>query len=152
MYLSLIKETTQLDFYKIEDFDIQSEQSIPLFLSKVSAGFPSPAEDYTETGIDFNAFLVEKPYATFCIRVKGNSMEGAGILDGSLLIVDRSKEPSDGKIIIGLLNGEFTVKRIQRIKNELYLMPEHPSYSPILINDSMEFQVWGVVTYIINKA
>jgi DNA polymerase V len=152
MHLSLIKETTNFDFFRIEEPEIKSDLTIPLFGTNVSAGFPSPAEDYVELAIDFNTFLIDKPHATFCVKVKGNSMEGAGIKDGALLVVDRSKEPTDGKIVIGLINGDFTVKRIQRIKNELYLMPEHPAYDPILIKEGMEFQVWGVVTFIINKA
>ncbi len=152
MKLALLKQTKALDFYKIEQDDIDEIVEIPLFLSKVSAGFPSPAEDYVELKIDFNSFLIDKPHATFCVKVKGNSMEGAGIKDGAMLIVDRSKEPTDGKIIIGVINGDFTVKRIKRIKNELYLMPEHPAYEPILVKEDMEFQVHGVVTYIINKA
>ncbi len=152
MHLKLLKQTERIDFFKIEESENKSDLRIPFFSSKVSAGFPSPAEDYVELAIDFNTFLIDKPHATFCVKVKGNSMEGAGIKDGALLVVDRSKEPTDGKIVIGLINGDFTVKRIQRIKNELYLMPEHPAYDPIQIKSDMEFQVWGVVTYIINKA
>jgi DNA polymerase V len=151
MRLALIKETKTLDFFRLEEIEVKSTVEIPLY-TEVRAGFPSPAEDYLELGIDFNSFLIDKAHATFCVRVKGNSMEGAGIKDGTLLVVDRSKEPTDGKIIIGLLNGEFTVKRIQRLKNQLYLMPEHPAYEPIPIRDGMDFQVWGVVTYIISKA
>ena len=152
MRIALINQTNKLDFYKIVESELLPAFKIPLYISKVSAGFPSPAEDYVELSIDFNHFLIDKPHATFCVRVKGNSMEGAGIQDGAMLIVDRSKEATNGKIIIGSLNGEFTVKRIKKVENDLYLLPEHPNYKPIHVTEGMDFQVWGVVTFIINKA
>lgn len=152
MSISSYENATIVNFYNVVEKQGDLESQIPLYLSRISAGFPSPADDYVELKIDFNALLVDKAHATFCVRVKGNSMEGAGILDGAILIVDRSKEPADGKIVVGIVNGEFTVKRILKSKKGICLVAEHPAYDPIWIKEGMEFQVFGVVTYIINRA
>ena len=127
-------------------------QKRPLFTVTVSAGFPSPAEDYVEASLDLNEYLVKKPLATFFVKVKGNSMNDANIKDGDILIVDRSKDAKSGNIILGVVNGDFTVKRYRKEKDAIYLMPENPSYKPLKINPDMDFKVWGVVTYIIHKA
>jgi len=148
MRLKKISETSELEFYSAET---ESKLKIPLIESQVSAGFPSPAEDYTDLPIDLNEFLIKHPSATFYVRVKGNSMEGAGIQNGDLLIVDRAEEPRNKSIVLGIINGEFTVKRIMKKGNDLYLTPDHPDYTPIKIDDDMDFQVWGVVTYVVHK-
>lgn len=125
---------------------------LPLFTVPVSAGFPSPAEDYIEQQINLNEHLIENPASTFLVRVSGNSMTGAGINNGDILIVDRSQRPKNNGIVIGVINGEFTVKRVSKSKAGLFLVPENPNYKPIKIEDCMDFSIWGVVTYIIHKA
>ena len=125
--------------------------SLPFYHSCVEAGFPSPADDYVELSLDLLKYLVDKPHATFCVRVKGNSMEGATIVDGSLLVVDRSRIVKNNDIVIAVINGEYTVKRFRRDKGKVWLIPEHAAYEPILVTESMEFIVWGVVTFIINQ-
>ena len=125
---------------------------LPLFTVPVSAGFPSPAEDYIEDHLNLNEYLIDSPASTFCVRVSGNSMTGAGINNEDILIVDRSKQPKNNGIIIGVINGEFTVKRVRKNKEGLFLVPENPNYKAIKIDDCMDFSIWGVVTYIIHKA
>ena len=146
--LNKISESEELEFYSAET---TTELKIPLFESGVSAGFPSPADDYLDLPIDLNEFLIKHPAATFYVRVKGNSMEGAGIRNGDLLIVDRAEEPRNKSIVLGVIDGEFTVKRIKKKGSDLYLMPDNPEFKPIKINDNMNFQVWGVVTYVVHK-
>ena len=126
-----------------------TECCIPLFLIPVSAGFPSPAEDFIESGLDFNAFLIEHPAATFCVRVKGDSMINAGIYPGSILIVDRSLNPRPGSIVLAVLDGEFTVKRLKREQGRVWLCPENPDYPPVEITAGRDFAVWGVVVHAI---
>ena len=129
-----------------------TDKALPLpFYSCVQAGFPSPADDYVELSLDLLKYLVDKPHATFCVRVRGNSMEGAAILDGSLLVVDRSKPVKNNNIIIAVLNGEFTVKRYKLENGQTWLIPEHPAYEATLVTDEMDFQVWGVVAHIITQ-
>ena len=117
----------------------------------VSAGFPSPADDYLDLPIDLNEYLVENSAATFYIRVSGNSMQDEGINDGDLLVVDRSKNPKNNDIVIGVLNGEFTVKKIQKTKTKLFMVAANKEYKKIEITEEMDFSVWGVVTYVIHK-
>lgn len=128
-----------------------SQQQLKLFSSQVPAGFPSPAEDFLEKRLDLNEYLVKNKSATFLIKVHGNSMVNAGIFDGDILIIDRSVQPTSGKIVLGVLNGEFTVKKIDKRKNSLFLMPENESYSPIEVTSEMDFTIWGVVTFAIHK-
>lgn len=117
----------------------------------VAAGFPSPADDFLEDKLDLNEKLIKHPAATFFVRVAGNSMIKAGIHSGDLLIVDRSLEPRSGSIVVAVLNGDFTVKRISKKGDKLFLMPENPRYQPIEITDDSNFQVWGVVTNVIRN-
>lgn len=124
---------------------------IPFFLTPVAAGFPSPAEDYMERALDLNELMVTHPAATFFVRVRGDSMKGAGIFSGDILVVDRAFEPKDGHIVVAVLNGEFTVKRILKKGKTCFLAPENPSFSPIEVKEEMECQIWGVVTYVIHK-
>ena len=124
---------------------------LPLFAVPVKAGFPSPAEDYLEQNLDLNEHLIQHPAATFFVRVDGESMKGAGIHKDDILIVDRSLEPTNGKIVIAVINGEFTVKRIRLHQDKVFLEPENPQFAPIEINPNWDFQVWGVVTYVIHK-
>lgn len=124
----------------------------PAFISTISAGFPSPADDYVEKNLDLNTLMVSHPSATFYVRVEGDSMRDAGIQSGDLLVVDRSLEAADGKIVVAILNGEFTVKRIELLENRVVLHPENPAYRSIAVPADSDFQVWGIVTYVIHKA
>lgn len=124
--------------------------ALPFYMVSVAAGFPSPGEDYVEGKIDLNRHLIKNPAATFLVRVVGNSMIEAGIHSGDTLLVDRSLSPSDQKIVIAVLNGELTVKRMHYEQKRLYLMPANPDYPAIAIDEGMELQVWGVVTNVIH--
>ena len=117
----------------------------------ISAGFPSPADDFKEIRISLDKELVRNKDATFYARVSGESMIGAGLDDGDLLVIDRSLNPENGKIAVCLVDGEFTVKRIKKEKNKLYLMPENKKYKPIELKEENELIIWGVVEYVIKK-
>ncbi|MBJ7379208.1 MAG: translesion error-prone DNA polymerase V autoproteolytic subunit [Polynucleobacter sp.] len=125
--------------------------ALPLYSCLAPAGFPSPAADHYDKRLDLNEYLVLHPEATFFLRVKGDSMLGAGIHDGDLLVVDRSTEPSHGRVIIAVLDGELTVKRLHRQRGKISLRADNPAYSDIVIADDQELQVWGVVTHVIHK-
>lgn len=131
--------------------DFESEIKIPYVNQGVSAGFPSPALDFLETAIDLNKELIENKKTTFYIKVEGHSMIDAGINDKDILIVDRTLEPSDKKIAVCFIDGEFTVKRLKLEKDSLYLMPENQSYEPIKVSEENNFMIWGIVTYVIKK-
>ncbi len=131
--------------------DNESNSGLPFILHGVSAGFPSPAEDFMETRIDLNKELARNPMSTFYIKVSGNSMTDAGINDKDILIVDRSLEPADDKIAVCLIDGEFTVKRLKPQKDCLYLIPENKAYKPIKVTEDNQFVIWGIVTYVIKK-
>lgn len=124
---------------------------LPLYGSRVSAGFPSPADDYLEDTLDLNEHLITHPAATFMVRVSGDSMLGAGIHPGDILVVDRSLEATDGRIVIAVLDGELTVKRLSLQGAAVRLLPENPEYAPIIIREAQDFSVWGVVTSVIHK-
>jgi DNA polymerase V len=124
--------------------------NIQLFLSPVSAGFPSPADDFLERNLDLNNYLIKHPSATFFVRVQGDSMIESGIRSGDILIVDRAVEKTDNKIAIALINGEFIVKKIKKNGDKLWLMPSNPRYRPQEITADMNFEIWGVVTYVIH--
>ena len=124
---------------------------LPIITEGISAGFPSPALDFVDLTIDLNKHLIKPPSATFYGRVKGSSLKNAGIDDGDLLIIDRSLEPTNGKIAICYIDGEFTAKRISVKKNELWLMPENDSYKPIKIEKENDFLIWGIVTHVIKS-
>ncbi|MBR5398690.1 MAG: translesion error-prone DNA polymerase V autoproteolytic subunit [Bacteroidales bacterium] len=133
------------------DFESQRDKNISLVLpvadGGICAGFPSPAQDYVESGIDLNRELVKNPAATFFGRVKGDSMTGAGIEDGDIIVIDKSLEASEGDIAVCFLDGEFTLKRIHIEKDVLWLVPENPKYKKIKVTADQHFMVWGVVTY-----
>ncbi len=124
---------------------------MPLFLSRIPAGFPSPADDYVESALDLNEYMVSNPAATFMVRVSGDSMVNAGIHDGDILVVDRSREPLPGKIVVAVLDGELTVKRLMQKDGACILVPENPAYSPIFIGDNQELTVWGVVSGVVRR-
>lgn len=118
---------------------------------KVPAGFPSPAADHARKRIDLNEHLIRNKEATFIFRVKGDSMTGIGIYEGDELLVDRSIEPKHGNIVLAVLNGEFTVKRLHRRGGVVKLLPENPIYPPIVLKDGEELTIWGVVTRNLHK-
>lgn len=124
---------------------------IPLFASRVPAGFPWPAEDYLDKSLDLNELVVRHPAATFFVRVEGESMTGAGIHSGDTLVVDRAEEAADGRIVVAAIDGEFTVKRIRRANGRLLLAPENPDLPPLEVSPESRFEVWGVVTYVIRR-
>ncbi len=134
----------------ILQFIAEGKQTCPLYASHVKAGFPSPAEDYAEQHLDLNTHLIAHPAATFFLRVSGNSMINAGIFNGDLLIVDRSLEPANGKIVIAAVNGELTVKRLKKTKEGVFLVAENSEYAPIVLEASDQVQLWGVVIYTIH--
>ncbi len=136
---------------EIFQFEKRTKIKRPLIGAEIPAGFPSPAQDYIENTLDLNEFLISHPVATFFVKVEGYSMENAGIFPGDILIVDRAIEPADNKIIIAILEGELTVKRLKIENNHWFLVPENPQYETIEVTDDENFQVWGVVTYAIHK-
>ncbi len=123
----------------------------PLYQCSVECGFPSPADDYVERALDLNEHLVKHPSATFFVRASGNSMIGAGIFDNDILIVDRSIIPTNGKIVIAVISGDLTVKRLIYKNNQIILAPENPAYKPIILPKDSEVTIWGVVTNVIHK-
>jgi DNA polymerase V len=126
-------------------------KKLSLFMAKIPAGFPSPAADYEEQKLDLNKHLIKNPAATYLVRVMGDSMTGAGIHNGDILVVDRSIEPKDKKVVIANFNGELTVKRIRIRRGKISLEPENENYKPQEINEDMEFEIWGVVTNVIHS-
>tara|TARA_B100000767_G_scaffold274761_1_gene308805 strand:- start:2220 stop:2666 length:447 start_codon:yes stop_codon:yes gene_type:complete len=126
-------------------------QEIPLAQNGVSAGFPSPADDFKELRISIDQEVVKNEEATFYARVAGESMQGAGLDDGDLLVIDRSKEPQDNNIAVCFVDGEFTVKRLKVEADCIYLIPENKKYKPIRVTEDNELIIWGVVTFVVKK-
>jgi len=127
------------------------QSSFPILSVPVPAGFPNPANDHIEREINLNEELIAHPAATFFIRVKGSSMVGAGIHDGDTLIVDKSLEADLGKIVIAVVDGEFTVKRLVKETGQIKLRAEAPGIPDLVIQPEQQFEIWGVVTYVIHK-
>ena len=148
MRLKLQNTAPKLEIYS-------AETSIKLVLSIVeggiSAGFPSPADDFLDLSIDLNKELIKNVPTTFYGRVKGDSMEGAGFDDGDLLIIDKSLQPDDGKIAVCFIDGEFTVKRIKIEKDCIWLVAENEKYEPIKVTEDNDFVIWGMVTNLIKS-
>ncbi len=136
----------------LDSFDSNIKKfKIPLLVDSVSAGFPSPADDYTEENIDLNEHLISNPFSTFFLRVKGDSMINAGIKDKDLIIVDKSLTAKPGNIIIAMVDGEFTIKRLSIKNNELYLKAENHNYPDFRFKNHIDVQIWGVVIYSIHN-
>lgn len=121
------------------------------FFSGISAGFPSPANDYLEASIDLNKELVKNPSSTFFGRVKGLSMKDAGIDDEDILIIDKSIVPKSGMTAVCFVDGEFTLKKISLGKNCITLLPANTNFKPIVITEQNDFIIWGIVMYVIKK-
>jgi len=120
-------------------------------LCPIPAGWPSPAENYVEESLDLHKLAVRNPPATFFMRVTGDSMTGAGIHNGDLLVVDRSRSPVSSNVVVAVVDGELTIKRLTKRKGRLYLCPENPAYPEIDITDQEETSIWGVATYVLHQ-
>jgi DNA polymerase V len=130
--------------------DLSTRYALPVFLGRLAAGFPSPADDYIEGRLDLNRHLIKHPAATFFVRVSGDSMIDAGIHSGDLLVVDRSLDAVDGNVIVAALDGELTVKRLSKRGEILRLLPANRDYQPIEILTQQTFEIFGVVTNVIH--
>ncbi len=124
--------------------------TVPRYASRIAAGWPSPADDYVDKGLDFNEHLVQHKAATFVLTVSGHSMTGAGIFDGDEIIVDRALTPKSGDVVVAVINGELTVKRLHLEGKRVMLMPENPAYQPIILHDDEELEIFGVVTRVLH--
>lgn len=119
--------------------------ALPLFVSRIPAGFPSPAADYTDGSLDLNTYLVQNKAASYYFEVKGDSMKNVGIMDGDKVLVDRSIEPRHGKIVIASVDGEFTIKKLYRRAGRVELRPENPAFDAIVVGPETQLEIWGVV-------
>jgi DNA polymerase V len=128
----------------------RSRLTLPLAGERVAAGFPSPADDYVEVGIDLNEQLIHHPTSTFFLRVSGDSMLGAGIHDGDLLVVDRSLDPRPGRVVVAVLDGAFTLKRLVRHRGRLRLEAANSAYPPLELHRCGDVQIWGVAIHVIH--
>jgi len=132
--------------------DIEAfREGAPQYLCPVPAGFPSPAEDYIEDTLDLHKYVVRNSASTFFLRASGDSMIGAGIHDGDILVVDRSLSPVSGKVVIASIDGELTVKRLRKRGGRLFLLPENLQYEPMDITDHENTVIWGVVTFALHS-
>lgn len=129
----------------VSPVSVENEQTHTMYSAQPAAGFPAPGDDLVEEPLDINDLLVENPTATFFVRVSGDSMEGARIFDGDVLVVDRSIEPESGKIVVAAVYGELVVKRLRKTASGLALVSENTAYEPILIDDTEGCFIWGVV-------
>jgi DNA polymerase V len=147
MYKSQVKSGVEVLLTK----NNATELLIPIFTSRVQAGFPSPADDHLEDTLDLNTHLIHHQEATFFVKAQGDSMIGAGIHQGDILIVDKSLTPKSGKIVIAVVDGEFTVKRLHKYKGNITLKAENPEFEDIKIRGTDELIIWGVVTSVIHQ-
>jgi DNA polymerase V len=129
----------------------RSSKSVNLFTGEVTAGFPSPAEDFDKIKIDLNKIFIKKPLSTFLVKSVGDSMINAGIFSGDTLIVDRSLKPQHNLVVVAYMGGGFCVKRLITKAGRSYLFSENPKYKPVDISDREDVQIWGVVTYVIHN-
>ena len=141
-------QTQKLTFFHP---DQNQKKSLYLAQEKISAGFPSPADDFKELRISIDQEVVRNEEATFYARVSGESMQGAGLDDGDLLVIDRSMEPKNGKIAVCCIDGEFTVKRLKVVEDGVFLIPENPKYQSIKVTEENQLIIWGIVTYVVKK-
>ena len=124
---------------------------LKLLSHRISAGFPSPAADYAEQGLDLNRYLVQNKPATFMFTVKGDSMMGAGICDGDKVVVDKALKPKHKDIVVAVVDSEYTIKRLYQLRGRIELQPENPSFNPITFDEGSELQIWGVVVGVVRK-
>lgn len=151
--MSIVKEAPLLAKWAVSVGQLSGggRFALPLAGEAVPAGFPSPAEEYLERPLDLNEYVAPRPEATFFVRVSGDSMTGAGIHHDDILVVDKSQQPTPGNVVIAFVEGEFTVKRLVREGEDLTLAPENPAYTPITLAPETEFEIWGVVRYVVHK-
>ena len=131
--------------------DLTSIHEVPFFDDGISAGFPSPADEYVEGKLDLNKYLISNPPATFFVRATGDSMTGAGIYSGDVLVVDRSIEVKEGKVVIAAIDGHLTVKRFSKQLEKTILKADNPKYKDIILEEGNELVIWGVVTSVLHK-
>lgn len=148
MKLLKLHQTSTLEIYSA---DTTTSISLPFVESGISAGFPSPADDFLDAAIDLNKEFVKNPSTTFYGRVKGDSMINAGLNNGDLLIIDKSLEPVNNKIAVCFIDGAFTVKRIKIEKDIIWLVAENEKYQPIKVTADNDFIIWGIVTTVIKN-
>ncbi|MEM8560077.1 MAG: S24 family peptidase [Bacteroidota bacterium] len=122
----------------------------PLFLTRVAAGFPSPADDHIDQDLNLHAYLVRNPAGTYFARAEGDSMTGKGIHDGDLLVIDRTLEPTNGRTVVAVVNGELLVKEYRRVGRRLFLLAHNELYPPLELREGEECHIWGVVTHVIH--
>jgi len=148
MKIKELNKEGRVTFLRIDE---EGLRKVPMFEQAVQCGFPSPADDFLDLDINLNDYLVKHKSATFCVRVNGNSMEDDGIQSGDILIVDRAEEKKDNSIVLAVIDNEFTVKRIKKSGEKLFLNPANENYQPIEITKDMNFQIWGLVTFVIHE-
>lgn len=148
MYFQNLRTDPQVAIFSAS---VETELAIPCLNYGISAGFPSPAQDFIDVAIDLNRDLIRNPSSTFFGRVRGDSMIDAGIENGDLLIIDKSLTPQDGKIAVCCIDGEFTIKRIRLEKDCCWLMPANANYRPIKVTEDNEFLIWGIVIHVIKS-
>ncbi|HAB27868.1 MAG: peptidase S24 [Xanthomarina sp.] len=148
MQVRKLYSTATITFFQA---DVSSELKLPYVVNGISAGFPSPADDFLDINIDLNKHLIKNPSTTFYGRVRGDSMKDAGIHDGDLLIIDKSLEPTNNKIAVCFIDGEFTVKRISIEKDVVWLIAENKNYEPIKVTKDNDLVIWGIVTTVIKN-
>ncbi len=146
MKLNRLHQSGNIDFYSAV---VESELELPFVINGISAGFPSPADDFLDTGIDLNKELIKNPNSTFYGRVRGDSMKDLGIHNGDLLVIDKSLEPQNGKIAVCYIDGEFMVKTIKIEDDCCWLVPANENYKPIKVTAANDFIVWGIVINVI---
>ena len=147
MRLEKLLSSGTLDFYSVET---STKLELPFF-NGISAGFPSPAQDFIDVSIDLNKELIKNPSSTFFARVNGDSMKDLGIGDGDLIVIDKSLEPTDGKIAVCYIDGEFTLKTIKIENGRCWLMPANDKYKPLEVTPENEFTVWGILVHVIKS-
>ena len=147
-HIRKIANSSILDFYTA---NTSTHISLPFIEGGIAAGFPSPAQDYIDLNIDLNQELISNPSSTFYARVKGTSMQDAGIMDGDILVIDKSLEPKDGDTAVCFIDGEFTLKYIKFETDMIYLVPANPKFEPIKVTEDNNFCIWGIVTYSIKN-
>lgn len=148
-----MKKKERKNIGEIEVFraDTENHMKLPFADGGIYAGFPSPAQDYMDIALDLNEVLIKHPSATFFGRVKGNSLQDAGVDEGDILIIDKSIAASDGDMAVCFVDGDFTLKFIQHDGNGILLIPANRAYEPIRITEENDFQIWGIVTYTIKR-
>jgi len=146
--INKIASSSTIDFYSA---NTETVLALPLVDGGIAAGFPSPAQDYIDLKIDLNKELIANPLSTFYGRVKGASMQDAGIVEGDILVIDKSIEPQDGDTAVCYIDGEFTLKYIKIESDAVYLIPANPNFKPIKVTENNNFCIWGVVTYSIKS-